>query len=617
MRLLGALALFTGFAIAAQAQVPAITVKDGLSRLPRQPSVNVTTPTPDQAAHCKVEAIPNPNDPKSPLGYVVRDPSGNPVRQFVSYDGKNFNIVAFYVNGVEAFREVYPLQTNEPHQYRWLGVNGTKWGLDRDRDGRIDEWVVLSPEELSQELLQALQARDVKRAEALVVSKANLDALGLPAAEAQKILGRATIAAKRTIDAAESLKLTPDARWVNLQLSAPQATPADALGKTARDDLVFHKNGTLLIQDGKEGKDTKTLAIGELVQIGRAWKLVDGPGSGPIEAGPGPVIVEAIKDLVAALNKIDEQAPNPPTRESLAAYNAQRAKILEQIVPKVPAAQQELWLKQLVDSLAGAAEGEKADGPHLKRLKEIKDSLAKGPSPAAAAYAAYRHLQADHAVAIVGATNIEPVQEKWREGLEQFIKAFPNSDEAPEAILRLAMAFEYARDGEKKAKEWYAKLVKDYARFPQAAKGAGALKRLDGEGKPIELAGPNLNGQSFDIAAHKGKTVVLYYTASWSQSLADDAKKLQSLMKDYGPKGLEIVTVCLDHDPVVASRAMQTAQVPGTHLHAPGGLDGSPLAIAYGIQVVPHLIVADKTGKITNRNAQIATLEEDLKKLMP
>ena len=29
-----------------------------------------------------------------------------------------------------------PAAAGEPHQYRWLGPNGTKWGLDKDRDGK-------------------------------------------------------------------------------------------------------------------------------------------------------------------------------------------------------------------------------------------------------------------------------------------------------------------------------------------------------------------------------------------------------------------------------------------------------------------------------------------------
>ena len=140
-------------------------------------------------------------------------------------------------------------------------------------------------------------------------------------------------------------------------------------------------------------------------------------------------------------------------------------------------------------------------------------------------------LQAENNIALANNTGpVEPVQEKWRSGLEEFIKAFPTSDEAPEAILRLAMALEYAKDGEAKAKEWYAKLAQDYARHPQAAKGAGAVKRLESDGKPLDLAGTNLaSGQPFNAASLQGKAVVVYYWASWSQSLPEDVKKLNAL----------------------------------------------------------------------------------------
>ena len=94
-------------------------------------------------------------------------------------------------------------------------------------------------------------------------------------------------------------------------------------------------------------------------------------------------------------------------------------------------------------------------------------------------------------------------------------------------------------------------------------------------------------------------------------------KKLQSLAKDYGAKGLEIVTVCLDHDAKTAAQTVTTYKIPGTHLFAPGGLDASPLAANYGILVVPHLFVVGKDGKITNRSAQAATVEDDVKKLLP
>jgi thiol-disulfide isomerase/thioredoxin len=185
--------------------------------------------------------------------------------------------------------------------------------------------------------------------------------------------------------------------------------------------------------------------------------------------------------------------------------------------------------------------------------------------------------------------------------------------------MRLAMAYELsgAKDSEPKAKQWLEHLVKNYPDSkPQAAKAAGALKRLDSEGKLLELSGPQLgSGLTFN-AAQKDKVVVVYYWASWSQSLPEDSKKLQALVKEYGAKGLVVVTVSLDHDAKSASEAAVRVNLPGTHLHALGGLDASPLAVSYGIMAPPHVLVAGKDGKITNRNGHVPALEEDVKKLL-
>jgi hypothetical protein len=89
------------------------------------------------------------------------------------------------------------------------------------------------------------------------------------------------------------------------------------------------------------------------------------------------------------------------------------------------------------------------------------------------------------------------------------------------------------------------------------------------------------------------------------------------VVKEYGAKGLEIVTVCVDHDAKAAEKAVADLKIPGTHLFAPGGLDASPLASSYGILVVPHMFVAGKDGKVVSRSAQAATVEDDVRKLLP
>ncbi len=622
VRTLAVLALVAGFAAGGRAQPTAVTADWAVKQTPRQPGVaaTVNTPTPDQVPRCKVTALPNPKVP----GYLVTDGDGKPVRQFVSYDNKNFNIISYYTDGVESYREVYPPQAGEPYQFRWLGPNGTKWGLDRNRDGAIDEWVVISPEEVSQEILKAVIARDAKRLEALMVKEDQLKALGLPVAELDRLKARAATAAKRLTDAADALKLTDKAKWVHAEFGVPNTRPADSF--EGREDYTAYKGGTILVEDS--GKN-HFLQTGELVQIGRSWKVIDGPaaGAGGATAG-GPDIVEpAIQELVTKLNDLDKRAPANPTIEAMAAFNAERAKVLEDIVTRATA--KESWVKMLIDAHAAAAEGGKPGNGHLVRIQQWKEAAMRADSnnPAVAAYAAYRLLTAENSVAMVNAKDdkdFTALQEKWRTGLEDYMKTFGQSADAPEAALRLAMAYELSggkdmaevKANEAKAKQWYDHLVKNFGTHVHAAKAAGALKRLDCEGKPLELTGPQLaNGQSFS-AAQKDKVVIVYYWASWSQSLTEDAKKLDALVKAHGPKGLTIVTVGLDHDPKLASETAARVGLPGTHLYEKGGLDASPLAAAYGIMAPPHVLVAGKDGKITNRNAHVASLEEEVKKLL-
>lgn len=631
MRGLATLTLWAGFGLTATAQPPVLTVEKAFETKPRQPGVTVPTPPPDQLARFRIEPIQNPPMTGSTIGYVVRDGENKPVRQFVSFDNKSFNIVAFYVDGVEAYREVYDPNPANPFQFRWLGPNGSKWGVDRDRDGRIDHWGVISPEEVSQELLQAVIAKDAKRLEALLVTRENLDAIKLPPAEAAKITERTGKAAQKLIAAADALKLTPEAKWVHLETGVPHVTPADAF--KGADDLTAHKNAIVLIQDGK---DTKFLQTGELVLIGRAWKVVDGPTAGPgqlVAEGPtggnddAPRVFPETAELVKQLDKLDTEAGPGTTPDALAAYYGKRAAILEQIVQKTPQEHQGPWVKLLLDSLAAAAEGGKSDGPHLARLKQLAGVLKGNPQSPLAAYSAFRVLTAENGIALREAGNkekeLQAAQEKWRAGLEEFVKAYPTSADAPECVLRLAISYEFAgKDAETKAKQWYEHLVKTYSATPTAAghvaKAQGSLRRLESEGKAFDLQGPVLGtNQPFASARITGKVIVVYYWASWVSTLEQDAKKLKELATTYGPKGLEIVTVCLDDDPQLGVKAIQAVQLPGTHLHQRGGVDASPLATAYGIHLPPHAFVVGKDGKVVNKNAAVLTLDGDLKPLMP
>jgi thiol-disulfide isomerase/thioredoxin len=622
IRTLAGMTLWAGLAGGqAAAQVK---TEDVLARKPIQPGVAVTTPTAAELAAYRAEQVtwPKGADGKAPTGVVVKDAQGRLVRQFIDTTGGDRpNIFSYYLNGVESYREVDGNGNGKVDQFRWLGPNGGKWGADADENGQVDTWYVLSPEELSQELFDAMRTKDAKRVEALLPNDQDLKSLGLPESEVAKIKQKAAGAVKRMQETADALKLTDQSKWVHLELGLPHVTPGDSFG--GRDDLVRQRSAVVLVDKG-DGKTADVFQTGELILVGRVWRLVEGPAYGaapPTLPGspdaPAITVVEAIRADVDELAKIK---PDGTDAAAMAKYQAARAVILERIVGKTQGADQEPWLRQVIDAYATAAEGGPADGPALQRLKQWVAKIEQdAPKTPAAAYAAYRLLSAEYLVKapqIKTEDDYTKLSAWWREQLQVFITKNPRAEETPDAMSRLAQAFEAARDGELGAKGWYERLAKDFPGHPLAAKAQGALRRLNSEGQPFALDGQTLDGKAFSAAQLAGKPAVVYYWASWGQQTAAELKQLAELAKAHDGK-LVIVTVNVDDDPAKAVQALNAAQVPGHHLHAPGGLDRSPLAAAYGIQMVPHLFLVGKDGKVVNRNAHAGPmLKDEVEKLV-
>jgi hypothetical protein len=194
------------------------------------------------------------------------------------------------------------------------------------------------------------------------------------------------------------------------------------------------------------------------------------------------------------------------------------------------------------------------------------------------------------------------------------VAAYPSADECPEALLELGKTCEFLAK-EADAKKWYAQLAKDFAGKPQGVKARGAVRRLDLEGKALELASPTLAGGNFDMSQMRRKVVAVYYWASWNEKAANDFAKLKQLAEAMGPKGFEVVSVNLDATAEEAQKYLQRTPAPGVHLHQDGGLEGA-LATDYGILVLPNLFLVGKDGKVASRTVQINTLEDEVKRLL-
>jgi hypothetical protein len=579
---------------------------------PRQEGVVYSTPAADVVGKCKVEWI---DGQAHAGGWLVRDDAGQPLRLFFDANGDGkIDTVAYYNNGVEVYREFDSKFTPKgiPDQYRWLNAGGMKWGVDSTGDGRIKSWKSISQEEVSQELLQALIKKDYARFQPLLITEDEIKAVQMPADMAARAREGVKNAPAKFQDAAGKLtKLSPKAAWLHFETSAPQCLPADQTG--ARADIFRHARGTILVDVGNGNEWIQT---GELVKVGDAWRLLGGPTAGALDDSSGlPAADPAAQKLIEELSVLDKAAPTTMDAAAMT-HHLKRADLLEKILAVVKTEEREPWVRQLADSLSTAAQSSPpSDTRGATRLMSLEQQMEKAlPGHNLTAYVTYREMQADYAAKLnQPKVQFEKVQAEWSERLAKFVAAYPKAEDAPDAILQLGIIAEsLGKDVE--AKNWYGQAVKNFGDKPQGVKSAGAVARLELEGKVLKLAGPKLMDRApFDIAQLSGKIVIVYYWASWNSQSAADFTRLKTIVD--ANKGVELVCVSLDSKASDAQELVRKAAAPGIHLYSEGGQEGK-LATDYGVLIPPTLFVVAKDGKVSSRSASITTVEDEVKKLL-
>jgi thiol-disulfide isomerase/thioredoxin len=613
------LAALTSSATAAPPVAQMLTFK------PRQEGVVCTTPAADKQAGCKVELV---KGQQQSSGWVLKDEEGNLLRRFFDSNGdKHIDVWAYYKDGVEVYAEIDTTFTGKPDQYRWFNAGGCKWGIDKDKDGRIDSWKVISPEEVSQEILAALINRDSARFQALLLTEDELKALDLPSDQASRIREQLKAAPDKFQETVSKLtKLNSKATWIHLETVAPQCVAPE--GSAGRAEVIKHTRGTLLYDNGGASDWIQT---GEMYQVGNAWRLVSAPTPGAsapeTPAGKGGSLDLAdnpeLQKLIAELTELDKKVPpagGSGASPELAQHHLKRADILERIVGKVKAADRDPWIRQVADSLSTAAQSDPSNTASMTRLLKLEQQLGSAlpAGHALAAYVTYREMQADYSRSLPPygkETNFNKVQEAWLARLAKFVQAFPKGEDTPDALLQAGMVSEFLNK-EVEAKNWYKQLKDHFGDKPQARKAEGSIRRLELEGKNLALSGPMLNDPNitFDMDQKRGKVVIVYYWASWNNQCTGDFTKLKGLLDTHSGK-VELVCVNLDNSIEEARKYLQSTPAPGTHLHQDGGLE-SKMATDYGIQVLPTIFIVGKDGKVASRNGQIANLEDEVKKLV-
>ncbi len=613
-------------AAVSEAQAPKAPTAEALLKgyVPSQKGVEYDTPDAAEMAKCQVTLEKG--------SYVVTGPSNEILRRFTDSNGDGApDMYRYYHLGLEVYRDIdtngdYKARKNtKPDQFRWMNWGGTRWGVDENEDGKVDYWKVISAQEAARVAVEALISGDLQALSTVMVNDSDIQALRLPAATA-KLIQEATsdLAKKAQASLSNSKVLNAKTQWVRFDPPLPGLVLAEDLGTTR--DVVVYENSMGYVQNGEK---LELISIGEMVQVGETWKLIQVPspldmsgktvvqiggilmqpsGMRPDDIGtPGAGEMPAeMQKLLADLQKIDDASPRPDAPpKAFTDYNVARANVSEQLVKMARSDEErQQWIQQFTDSLSTATQsGLYPEG--LPRLIALQESAKANQT--LLGYIFYRRLMAEYAVRLKKDEEVAPAnagkareatQKWWFEQLEAFARQWPNSEDAPDAVVQLAISYELmGRIAD--AQAWYAQLAKNYPSTEGGVKAQGALRRLTLTGKKLQLAGKTLQGQPLSAAQYQDKVTLVVFWASYAQPFTDDLPAIKEVYAKHQKAGFEILGVNMDTDTNAVAAYLKQHSIGWQNLReAPKSEGLQPGDYGFGIVSVPTMFIVNKDGTV-------------------
>lgn len=612
--------------LATSSQGASPTVEQALSLTPIQKDVDCDRPQGDEVARCRISS----QKIDGYVGWVVEDANGVILRRFLDTNGDNkVDQWSYYKGGLEVYRDLDGNFNGKADQYRWFYTGGSRWGVDRDEDGRIDQWRFISAEEVTAEVIAALAEKDVDRFLHVALGRTDVGPLGLGPTKSKDLAAKIEGLETKFKDLlAKQKAVTAATKWVQFSGSRPGVIPAKTAGSTQ--DVQVYENVVAIVQTGTAHGQVQ---IGTLVLAPGGWRVIDVPqpiaegqtemASGfffqiaPPERAKTPTVTgpsEEVQKLMAAIEEVDKAASQAATVEEKAKHNGRKADLLEQLATQSKPDERAMWYRQLADTISASVQsGAFPDG--VKRLQALFDKLAKAGEPKAiVAHVRFAQMAAEYGLAIQDKkADYATLQSQWLKKLEGYIADYPDCPDTAEAMFQLAVAQEYAGQ-EEDATKWYGKIVKDFPTAPAAKKAAGARNRLGSVGNTISIVGKSPSGKTVDTADYRGKVVLVQYWATWCEPCKADMPMLKELLSKYGA-GFTIVGVNLDQSAKDMADYVSQNSLTWPQIHEEGGLESRP-ANEMGILTLPTMILLDGQGKVVNRNIHVAELDREVKKLM-
>jgi thiol-disulfide isomerase/thioredoxin len=209
-------------------------------------------------------------------------------------------------------------------------------------------------------------------------------------------------------------------------------------------------------------------------------------------------------------------------------------------------------------------------------------------------------------------SEFEKLNQRLIDSVEMFFELYPSSPVVPFIIFDRFVTYPNIE----KATSTYAALTPLAKNSAYGKELAAALNvaAKTGIGVKPRFSLPDKNGKPLNLAAFKGKVVLVDFWASWCIPCRKENPNLVKAYAKYHGKGLEIIGVSLDDKKDSWLAAIKADGLTWNHVSDLKGWK-SAIVTDYGIKAVPTSFLVDPDGKIIAKNLRGEELEKALAKL--